>query len=204
MTTTREQLLEAALQLFAEKGFWGVSLSQVAECCSITKQSLLHHFGSKEKLYREVLGRIAGQLQGVVQQATAAVDQPEAQLVAVLEGLDSGEPEMEQGLRVIMRELLDIGDRAATARSWPMMGFLDGLDSILAGSLAWRERNKAERLAAVYQCLGAVNYKVMSRTTLQGMYGKTAYGAFEAAHRIQLRNTVRWLLDPDGINARGR
>ena len=134
----------------------------------------------------------------------AAVDQPEAQLVDVLEGLDSGEPEMEQGLRVIIRELLDIGDRAATARSWPMMGFLDGLDSILAGSLAWRERNKAERLAAVYQCLGAVNYKVMSRTTLQGMYGNTAYGAFEAALRLQLRNTVRWLLDPVGINARGR
>ena len=64
MTTTREQLLEAALQLFAEKGFWGVSLSQVAECCSITKQSLLHHFGSKEKLYREILGRIAGQVTG--------------------------------------------------------------------------------------------------------------------------------------------
>lgn len=204
MKKTREQLLQAALPLFAEKGFWGVSLSQVAGCCNITKQSLLHHFGSKEKLYREVLEGIAAQLQGVVQQATGATDQPEAQLAAVLEGLDSGEPEMEQGLRVIMRELLDIGERAATARSWPMMGFLDGLDAIMAASQIWRDHSRPERLAALYQCLGAVNYKVMSRTTLQGMYGKTAYGSFEAAHRLQLRNTVQWLLEPFGINARGR
>ena len=56
----------------------------------------------------------------------------------------------------------------------------------------------------MHQYLGAVNYEVVSRTSQQGMYGKTAYGAFEAAHRLQLRNTVRWLLDPVGINARGR
>ena len=57
--STRDQLLATARTLFAERGFYGVSIASIANEHGLTKQALLHHFSSKEKLYGEVLKEIA-------------------------------------------------------------------------------------------------------------------------------------------------
>ena len=54
----RERILEAATRLFATHGVAGTSLSQVAEASSMSKPSLLYHFGSKESLRRAVLEQL--------------------------------------------------------------------------------------------------------------------------------------------------
>ena len=55
---TRELFLDTAETLFAERGFYGVSIAAIAGELGLTKQALLHHFSSKEKLYGAVLERI--------------------------------------------------------------------------------------------------------------------------------------------------
>ena len=51
----REKILESALKLFAENGFQGTSLSQIAEGAHTQKQLITHHFGTKDNLWREVV-----------------------------------------------------------------------------------------------------------------------------------------------------
>jgi len=55
---TRDRLLQVAQTLFAERGFRGASLRDIARRIGIQAPSLLHHFPSKQQLYLAVLDRI--------------------------------------------------------------------------------------------------------------------------------------------------
>ena len=48
--STRERILDVALDLFTEKGFDGTSLREIAERLSVTKAALYYHFASKDDI----------------------------------------------------------------------------------------------------------------------------------------------------------
>lgn len=51
---TRENILSAAEQVFAERGFDGASLRDLADAAGVTRSLIHHHFGSKEDLWLAV------------------------------------------------------------------------------------------------------------------------------------------------------
>lgn len=54
---TREDILEAAAQVFRQKGFHGASMNDIAEAVSLQKASLYHHVSSKQEILFEILDR---------------------------------------------------------------------------------------------------------------------------------------------------
>lgn len=51
----RQEILEAALEVVAEKGFRSAFNQDIAQRVSLTQAGLMHHFSSREELYMEVL-----------------------------------------------------------------------------------------------------------------------------------------------------
>lgn len=56
---TIQDVLIAAKNLFSEKGLYGTSIRDIENASGVSKGLILHHFGSKEKLYSAVQDMLA-------------------------------------------------------------------------------------------------------------------------------------------------
>jgi AcrR family transcriptional regulator len=54
---TREDILEAAAQVFRQKGFHGTSMENIAKAVGLQKASLYHHVSSKQEILLALLDR---------------------------------------------------------------------------------------------------------------------------------------------------
>jgi len=58
---TRNRILEAASKLFSEMGYAGTTTRAIAELAGVNEVTLFRHFGTKEKLAREIMKQFGGQ-----------------------------------------------------------------------------------------------------------------------------------------------
>ncbi len=61
---TRAALLEAARELFTERGYAGTGTEQIVQRARLTRGALYHHFSSKEDLFRTLLEEVESELIG--------------------------------------------------------------------------------------------------------------------------------------------
>ena len=76
----RRQLLEVALRVFAEQGFYVTSMSDIAEAAGVTKPVLYQHFTSKRQLYGELLTEVGSQIQEAITKAVTSANSPREQV----------------------------------------------------------------------------------------------------------------------------
>jgi len=82
----RERLVEAATQVFAERGYEGARVEQIADAADVSPGLLYRHFEGKQELYTEILQLANRELMAHLTQA-AAPDLPTSERVR--RGLDA-------------------------------------------------------------------------------------------------------------------
>ena len=169
---TRQRLLDTAEQLFAERGFYGVSIAAIASEVGFTKQGLLHYFNSKEKLYGAILQRISDEFQEQQTEAEQASEEPIESLKQFYAALAAPTETNTRRTRLLMRELLDNNARATNAENWYLREFLERLIVMVKAIEGLQTLSDEEALIFAYQLLGAVNYFLISPATLSGIFGR--------------------------------
>ena len=158
MADTASKILQSASRLFATEGYVAASLSAVAEAAGTSKQVLLHHYGSKERLYLSVLREVGVKLAATVAKAQVEATGPASQLEQVLMSLLS--PQNDELVRLTLRALLAIQSSDAQSVHWPLQPFLESLRTLaLAASKKEMPRSTASMhamriISAPWACIG--------------------------------------------------
>ncbi|MGH9103371.1 MAG: TetR/AcrR family transcriptional regulator [Acidimicrobiales bacterium] len=76
---------EAALTLFAERGYHGTTMNDIARALGIRAPSLYNHVRSKQDILREIMVSTTKALMAGYERATAGTDDPEAALRRAIE-----------------------------------------------------------------------------------------------------------------------
>lgn len=82
---TRRALLDAAADLFSERGFARTSLDDVAAVARVTKGAIYHHFGSKPGLFEVLFDELERTENGAARAAFEAEDDPTVGAIAALD-----------------------------------------------------------------------------------------------------------------------
>lgn len=81
----RGKILDAALQLFYEKGFSGTSVEAVADRLGVTKPFIYTYFENKDALLTAIYGQLTDRLLDVLEQSLSTQETPSRQLRAFVE-----------------------------------------------------------------------------------------------------------------------
>jgi TetR/AcrR family transcriptional regulator len=107
--TRREEILDLATQLFAERGYEGTSMADLAERVGLRKASLFHHFASKEVLYTAVLARLVEEVGGAIASSVMLPGSFAERLDALVDGITVVLGAQPYAARLLIREVMDWG-----------------------------------------------------------------------------------------------
>jgi AcrR family transcriptional regulator len=188
----KEIILDRAEQHFADHGFQGASLSAIARDSEVGNPGLLHHFPSKEVLYRVVLEKQAEELMTRMHRRVETAGSLQKRLQAFVALQVEWMHARPTGFKLVTRELLDNAERIQQAQIRPLEVFLLGslalLEEAQAAGLVRREIPAVVVLTII---LGTLNYAKIVRPTFGKAFSEPALKSDTAWMKAIARDVLR-------------
>ncbi|KPD11686.1 TetR/AcrR family transcriptional regulator [Phaeobacter sp. 11ANDIMAR09] len=190
---TQKALLRVARDHFAARGYQGTSLAQISAELGITKQGLLHHFGSKERLYRAVLGQLNQDLLQLLFAAMDEAEDPEDQLERFFVALADFSQAEQSASALVIGALIDGPGQAIIAQDAPppLQDFLEPLVALVQATARWQKAGFPAALSIAMKLLGATCLFPAVRSSLALRFGPAPLGQAEQQAGAHLRDLVR-------------
>ena len=106
----REQILAAAAQLFATRGYTAATMNEVAAACGVSKATLYHYVRDKHDLLAQISGHHVARLLALVAAVQAQGLAPEAHLQALIERFMHAYASAEHQHRVLTEDVKFLAD----------------------------------------------------------------------------------------------
>ena len=104
---TKAEILAISIPLFADSGYAGVSMRQIAQAVGIKAASLYHHFPDKQTLYIEALAQAFSKHADFLNESFALQSSSEQRLRQLIHRLSIQVQEDGDFRRLLQREILD-------------------------------------------------------------------------------------------------
>jgi len=152
-TETRERIVDAALEAFAELGFRGASTREIASRADANQGLITYHFRTKEELWRAAADRIFGMLRSRLFERAASLhsDDPRAfarETIREYVRFAAEHPEL-------FRIMMDVGKSADERMEWLVDAHLKPLYAQFLGTASGVEFDDTLLPHAYYLVAGA-------------------------------------------------
>ncbi len=111
----REQMLAAAAQLFASRGYTATTMNEVAAACGVSKATLYHYVTDKHALLAQITRGHVARLEQLVQDVHALDLPPQAQLQQLILRFMQAYAQAQNEHRVLTEDLKFLGDADRSA-----------------------------------------------------------------------------------------
>ncbi|MBX7097345.1 MAG: TetR/AcrR family transcriptional regulator [Myxococcaceae bacterium] len=197
MPPTPTQILDAATGLFAQVGFDGSSLQDIAKAAGVQKPTLLYHFVSKDEIRTRVLERILEHWNDAVPRLMQAAAKGGGRFDAVLDEVVAFFAASPNRARLLLREVLDRPAEmralvASHVRPWlTLIG-----DDIRHGQAAGVLRRDLEPELYCYQVMVTVLAAVASLEVLPGVVAEKKPRRLEERFLSEVKRAAKAALFP--------
>jgi AcrR family transcriptional regulator len=157
-TSGYDRVIEAAVELFAAKGFTGTGIREVAEAAGMVSASLYHWFPNKEALLVAIMRQGQVRFNACATTALAPLHTPEARIAALVRVHVAAHVRRQLEARVVDTEVRALS-AASRAAMLPLRDAYERMwqDTISQGVAAGRftsSNEKLTRLALLQMCSG--------------------------------------------------
>jgi AcrR family transcriptional regulator len=187
--SSREKILEVAEARFAQRGFAGVGMREVALAAGLGKSSLFHHFPCKAELWVAVLERVIARIEAHVLPALRVAGGPLARIERAVDALIDALAEHPATARLLLRSLVEEDELdaaepdGAAAVEARIQALVASFRALLGEGAAAGELRPASAADAVQTLIGATVYHFASGEFGEAVLGAPLFSAEAVARR---------------------
>ncbi|WP_158284090.1 TetR/AcrR family transcriptional regulator [Azospirillum sp. TSO22-1] len=158
--SSREVLLQTALDFFSKRGFTGTSIRDIANALGVSVSNIYHYFGSKEGLWLEIMEYSVKTLPDRLEGALTGIEAPLERFEALVRAHLTVSTSYQRELRMIFLQqdrLTDGGDRVNQDVQRAVLGiYIRELEALRAAGII---RTPHLKILA-FNVLGVINWQL--------------------------------------------